>query len=496
MAKTIVHEHQLSPSIASVALWTAIALLAGCVLALTGLPGVYAVLALALLVVFGVAAARYPAPVLAAAIWCLGLCPFVWGLETGGVLPKLFGDESLLLLYLAVSPFLYLFTTRLACPGFNWLYVVLVLYVCTEALSFAIAPLDLIAFRNFLETVILGPMLLVLVLNEMANSEPEKIGPTIVWLTTAIAALSIVERIAQRNPIVEDLTPFTFMSAQLAQLTEGFYRPYVTFFHPSEAGTFMALGVPFAVRNWTQRKSVASVMVLAVIVGGLLVNATRGAWAGVAVAVLLLSRNVWKLLAKLALTGAVGTGFIYFVLGNTPFVRRLTDPNNLYGRFEYWGVALRAFADNQWLGVGHTRFSQVYLSYVQDLSNTVRLDLAHVDVVDNMYLTTAVEHGLLGFVAQIGLLLYMAALLRRYHKELESGGLSAEASLVQCSELALVTYAVTGFFADQNLFTKVTKYFFVLVGLGLAAGARAHKLRQRGNGSDIVVSGARAPVMG
>ena len=495
MAKIIVHEYRLSPSIASVAVWIAIALLVGCVLTLTGLPGVYAALALALLVVFGVAAAHYPAPVLAAGIWCLGLCPFVWGLQTG-VLPKLFGDESLLLLYLAVSPFLYLFTARLPWPGFNGLYVVLALYVCTQALSFAIAPLDLIAFRNFLETAILGAMLLVLVLNEAANSEPEKIGTTIVWLTTVIAALSIVERIVQRNPIMEHATDFTYMSSRVVQLTEGVYRPYVSFFHPSEAGTFMALGLPFALRNWVRRRSAASAMVLAVIAAGVLVNDTRGAWAGAAVAVLFSGRNAWKVLSKVVLTGAVGTGITYFFLGNTAFMQRLTDPANLYGRFEYWKAALRAFADHFWLGVGHMQFQQVYLSYIQDLGNNVRMDLATVNVVDNMYLTTLVENGLLGFIALIGLLLYLAVLLRQYRKELEICGLSAEASLVRCSELALAAYAVSGVFADLNLFTKVTKYFFILVGLGLAAGARARKLRQGGNGSDVAVSGVRMPVAG
>jgi len=495
MAKTIVHEYRLSPPIASVAVWTTIALLVGSVLTLTGLSGVYAALALALLVVFGVAAAHYPAPVMAAGIWCLGLCPFVWGLETG-VLPKLFGDESLLLLYLAVSPFLYLFTARLPCPGFNRLYVVLALYVCTEALSFAIAPTDLVAYRNFLHTAILGAMLLVLVLNEAANSEPEKIGRAIVWVTTVIAALSIVERILQRNPIMEHGTTEFYMSAQVVQISEGVYRPYVSFFHPSEAGTFMALGLPFALRNWVRRRSAAAVMVLAVIAGGLLVNDTRGAWAGAAVAVLLSGRNVWKVLTKLVLTGAVGAGTTFFFLGNTPFMRRLTDPDNLYGRFEYWKAALQAFADHFWLGVGHMQFPQVYLSYMQDLSNTVRMDITKVYAVDNMYLTTLAENGLLGFIALIGLLVYIAVLLRQYRKELEICALSAEASFVRCSELALAAYAVSGVFADVNLFAKVTKYFFILMGLGLAAGARARKLRQGGNGSDMAVSEVRVPVAG
>jgi hypothetical protein len=113
-----------------------------------------------------------------------------------------------------------------------------------------------------------------------------------------------------------------------------------------------------------------------------------------------------------------------------------------------------------------------------------------------MYLTTLAENGLLGFIALIGLLVYMAALLRQSRKELEIWGLSAEASFVRCSELALAAYAVSGVFADVELFTKVTKYFFILVGLGLAAGARARKLRQGGHGPEMAVSGVRMPVAG
>jgi len=498
MAKTSVHEYRLAPPIASAAAWTGIALLVGCALALTGLPGVYAALALAVVVVFGVAAAHYPAPVMAVSIWCLGLCPFVWGLQTG-VLPKLFGDESFLLLYLAVSPFLYLFTARSVCPGFNQLYAVLALFVCTQAVSFAIAPPDLIAYRNLMETGVLGAMLLVLVVNEMANSEPEKIGTTIVWLTTVIAALSIVERFVQRNPIAETpglLTKLPYMSAQVVRLSQGVYRPYVTFFHPSEAGTFMALGVPFALGNWVRSRSSASVLVLAVIAGGLLVNDTRGAWAGVAVAIVMSGHNVWKLLTKVVPTGAALAGVAYLCFSNTPFMRRLSDPDNLYSRFEYWKAALRAFAGHWEIGVGHMQFQQIYLFYIHDLSNRVRMDLGTVSVVDNMYLTTLVENGLLGFIVQILLLLYLAVLLRQSRKDLEVCGLSAEASFVQCAQLALVTYAVSGMFADVHLFTKVTKYFFILMGLGLAAGARARKLRQGGRDSNMGISGVRIPVAG
>ena len=470
----VVHQPRPAAPIASLAAWAAAALLAGCLLALAGMAGIYALLALATLIVFGVAAARYPGPAMAASLWCLGLCPFVWGVKSG-VLPKLFGDEVLLLLYLVCLPFFYLSGARTWRRGYHWLYAALVFYLGAESLSFAIFPKDLIAYRNFLETSVLGAMLLVLFLQEGAEAETEMLGNAVAWLTAAIAALSLVERVAQRNPIMEHVTDIPYMSAQLMQLTQGAYRPYVSFFHPSEAAAFMALGAPFAIRRWMRTQSAASAAALAVIAGGLFVNATRGAWVAVAAAMLLLGRDIWK--ALVAAAAAAGVGALVAIAGfrNSPFMQRMLNPNNLYTRFEYWGVALRAFADHPLIGVGHMQFRQVYLAYIGDIDTAAHVDLVKVYVVDNMYLTTLVEHGVVGSIAFLGLLLLIAALLLRHRRDLANRGLAAEASFVRSAEMALVAYAVTGFFADINLFTKATKYFFILAGLGLAAGCRPSK---------------------
>ena len=247
-------------SIRSLVIWATAALLLGCTFALAGLASIYVAIAFAAVFVFAAVVARYPAPVMGAAIWFLALFPFSWGIQTG-VVPKFFGDESLLLLYLAVFPFLYLFTERLWRHGFGTLYIVLVVFVFTQALPFTVAK-DLVAWRNFCETYVLGALLCVLFLQESFNSDAEPVATSIVWVTLIIALMSIVERIVQRNPIMEHSIDILYLSPEIARITEGVYRPYTTFFHPSEAGTFMALGVPFAVRKWVQRKSWFSLLVL------------------------------------------------------------------------------------------------------------------------------------------------------------------------------------------------------------------------------------------
>jgi O-Antigen ligase len=457
-------------SMAIPALLTLLALVAGSALALSGMAGIYIATAVVLAALFTVVAARHSAPVLGSAIWILALYPFDWGIQTG-VLPKIFGDESVFLLYAMAFPLLYILTSRVWQRGFSKLYLVLFTFICVQGLSFAVAR-DLVATRNFLETYVLGALLLVLVLQEAANTNPERVATSIAWLTVAIAALSIVERIVQRNPVMEHSLDITYMSPELARRTEGVYRPYVSFFHPSEAGTFMALGAPFVLRRWTQRRSWLSCLALATITAGLLVNATRGVWFGIAVATVLLVRNAWLVFASLAPIAAAGGAIAYFAFAATPFMQRLTDPNNLFSRFVYWSLALKIFAANPVIGVGHMQFKTVYLDYVQDLSNLAHFDIGKVFVADNMYLTTTVEHGALGLMTLLGVLIAAAVSLRNVRRRLLARGMAREATLVQCVLQALVIYSATGCFADVNLFTKATKYIFILIGFGLGAGVR------------------------
>jgi len=454
------------------------ALAGGCLAAITGLPFLYAVIVLGTLVVFAAIVSGTPTLMMGPALWLLGLFPFSWGIQTG-VVPKLFGDEVVLLLYLAAAPLLYIFKKRTWRPSFNNFILVLALFLFAESLSLVLVGHDLIATRNYLETFVLGPLLAIFFVQEAANADSESIATAIVWLTVIIAGLTIIERIVQRNPVMEHVTNITYLSPQLAQLTNGVYRPYVSFFHPSETGAFMALGVPFAIRNAKQKRAGLSAALLVVIAGGLFFNATRGVWVGVAVACLLLMPNALLFLAGVVpavfLAGTIG----YLFLKDTPYMQRLTDANNLFSRFESWKLALRVFGDHPLLGVGHMQFEQVYLSYVQDLSNAAHFDIAKVYVVDNMYLTVLVEHGLVGLLALIGLFAYAIFGMRRMRGRLIAQGRNESASLMRAAELALVIYAITGCFADLDLFTKATKFVFILMALGYAANASGeHSTRE------------------
>ena len=466
----------------SVVGWLTAALVLGCAAALAGPPIFYGFIGLALFVIFAGIVMHYPLAVMVASVWALALCPFGFGIETG-VLPKLFADEILLLPYIAILLPMYWATERVWQTGFSKYLLIVAGFVFCQCLSLLIHT-DLIAFRNMLETYILGPMLLVVFLQEAANTDcDEWFSKAVIWLTVLIAVLSVVERVLQRNPILERMElegGFQYLSPQIVAITEGVYRPYVTFFHPSETGTFMAMGLPYAIRGWMRQRNWLPIVQIMLIVAGLGVNATRGVWVGAALSLLLLARNPIMIVVSTIPAVGLGGSLAYVALKSTPFMQRLLDANNLLGRLIYWQLGADVFSDNKTLGVGHMQFQKVYLDYVHDQSEIAQISITQIHVIDNIYLTTLVEHGVVGFVGLIALFICTGILLKRFRKRLLDLGLVRQASLVQATQLVLVVYAVSGFFADVNEFTKVTKFFFILVGFGLGTAMRSLRADERG----------------
>ena len=464
---TVIQIERWPSSTSSLVLLSVAAVTAGCIAAAVGLPSLYFLIVLVILVVFAAIALRQPALTLSAAIWLLGLYPFSWGIQTG-VFPKLFGDETLLLLYLTVFPFFYFFRKKAWRPGFGNIYVVLAVFLFTQSISLLPIGHDLVALRNFIETCVLGPLLVVLIVQEVSSADAEKIGTAVVWLTAVIAALSIIERVVSLNPVMMHAVDSTYISSDIVQLTNGTYRPYVSFFHPSEAGTFMGLGVPFALRKIAKDRSILYGFLGLVIAGGLFINATRGVWAGIVAACVLLIPNALLFMGVFVPAGGIAAIAAYVALRDTPFMERLTDLSHLYSRFESWQLAFSIFMDHPFLGVGHMQFAQVYLRYVKDLPDVKDFDILKVNVADNLYLTVLAEHGLIGFLG-LGLLsVFVFVAFGKARKRLIAAGRFADASFVHAAQLALVVYAVTGCFADIHLFTKATKFMFILIGLGFA----------------------------
>ena len=142
---------------------------------------------------------------------------------------------------------------------------------------------------------------------------------------------------------------------------------------------------------------------------------------------------------------------------------RLADPTDLYDRFETWRTATRIFLAHPLFGVGFGNFTRAFFAYVQERG---------VFTADNVFVSTAVENGLVGLLGLIGFFTVALTLLRRSRLKLNNRGLTARGSFVRCAELALISYIAIGCFADIQEWRKVTKYMFILTGLGLAERVR------------------------
>jgi O-antigen ligase len=460
--------------------WSAAAIFLGATWAITGIAGIYIATGIAMILTFTAVVSVVPGLITFAALWTLILMPYFWGLTTGTI-PKLFADEAVLLLYIVAFPLLHLCGVRSWKSGYSSLYLFLALYLALQAASFAVSEKDLVALRNFLETSALGAILLILFVQESSSKFNQRlVTESIVWIAVIVSIASVAERVYQKNPVLEQysnssdpsLTPPIYLSAQVVRLAGGAYRPYVSFFHPSEAGMFMAMCLPFLITRWKERPGMLSFGACFCLAAGLLVNATRGTWVAAALIALMMLRDTWKIVAVLFPISAIGSVVAYWVFRDSPFMERIVDPNNFLARFVYWRLGWEVFANHPLLGVGHMQFAKYYLGYVSELTSSVQIDLNQVNVLDNIYLTSLAEHGLVGFVGLVSLFICLAVLLRNSKRKLLCNEDQNAAAFVRCTEFALLAYVVAGCFADVTLFTKVTKLLFILIGMSIGVSAK------------------------
>lgn len=253
-----------------------------------------------------------------------------------------------------------------------------------------------------------------------------------------------------------------------------FRRPSGTAGHPIEYGVVCALALPLAlhftfrarrlrVRSWHWQLCV-------VILGsGVAFSLSRSAILAVAVAGLVLFAGwSWErrlnvltvvvgaaLALRLAVPGLVGTIFGLFA--------NLNSDVSVSGRTQDFGPAFDAIAQSPWLGRGFGTFLPTKYFYL-----------------DNQYLGTLIENGVIGLIALAGVLLggmYAAVRVRLRAADQHTRDLAH--ALLACLAVPLVAAATF----DLLSYAMITGLTFVLIG---AAGALWREVRTepgRGRGS-------------
>lgn len=288
-------------------------------------------------------------------------------------------------------------------------------------------------------------------------------------LMTLVVANMIVERPDRLDAVMWTYTTSAMITAAIA-LFRGlavFGAERAQAFDGQSEAHFAAILIPallFMIHKLTESRSAirqclmvggASLLAFAVLVSG-----TRSAWLGVslAVAVRLLPRANWRHIITVALV----LGSVYVGLNQVDGVREFVLERSFSaietggaGRVDLWNVGISIFKQQPFLGVGAGNFPVAFTADAINSATGVVIITSGLFAglgAHNIYLGTAVELGVVGFVV---FLLLVWSIVR----EVSS---TPESIMVRS---VVIGYLVQGFFLD--ILNRKYLWFAIAVALGL-----------------------------
>lgn len=216
--------------------------------------------------------------------------------------------------------------------------------------------------------------------------------------------------------------------------------------------------------------------------GLLLLTQSRGAWLATGLALLLmaLARQRWAfVLAGGGLTAALAA----LALGPTAFLARLeafgipTGP--LAGRIALWREAAGLLEGHALTGIGLNTFLVVHGQRPEYDGGFVYQGFPHAH---NVLLQAALDYGLPGLVAVVGLYAALAWAAWRLHRRLAGTPMAA---LAQGLGFGLLAHALHGLVDAVAIGSKIGFVPWAFAGALAGLRAEAHRLRPRGRHSDL-----------
>lgn len=417
---------------------------------------------------------RKPSFGLGLAIMIIGLCPFFFSFRVFPGLPKLYAEDVLFFFFLGYLLLVYGFVKEKSFRiGEVKLIICLCIFLFATAVPFFTESVAQTGPRNFTETILFGIFFYILFLNETEKNNIDILIAIVAITTLCLSAVLCLEVVVQANPLMklaEHLVDnFIYLSPKYYAFSGDYYRPYATYFHPSEAGTFVAMGLPFVYYFVRQKHPCIKYAALFLVGAGVAVNFTRGVWIALALTLVLCNLSyIKRYIPVMAGLGILGAGILALRMDASGFSRRILDPSNFENRLYYWKIGLNMFANYFPFGIGHMNFRSRYLEFIDTAQAPFGLDVEQIFVADNTLLTTLVEHGILGFTAQT--LFYFTSLWivwKKFNAYRYKGNI-LYASRMHIFFQAMLVYLFAGLFADVHLFAKVTKLFFIILGMAMA----------------------------
>jgi putative inorganic carbon (HCO3(-)) transporter len=206
-------------------------------------------------------------------------------------------------------------------------------------------------------------------------------------------------------------------------------------FHPNAVAGCLVLFIPLQIalssragRAWlpgtasTELRFVLTAvqaLLLALTMGTLLLTQSRGAWAGMAVALLAFLTWHSRLTRWLAVTIVAALAVIAIAQGPDRFVDLTISRSgpemarNVSGRVELWSRAIAAIRDFPFTGMGMNVFRKVMPTLYPTFQATPGFDVAHAH---NHLLQAALDLGIPGLIAYLGIWFTVAAVLVRVYR--------------------------------------------------------------------------------
>jgi putative inorganic carbon (hco3(-)) transporter len=163
----------------------------------------------------------------------------------------------------------------------------------------------------------------------------------------------------------------------------------------------------------------AQAVLLALTLGTLLLTQSRGAWAGLMVALLAFLAWHSRLTRRLALGLVAALAVTAFVLGPDRFVDLAISRSgpemarNVSGRVELWSRAIAGIHDFPLTGMGMNVFRKVMPALYPTFLSAPGFDVAHAH---NHFLQAALDLGIPGLIAYLGIWITVAWLLVRVYR--------------------------------------------------------------------------------
>jgi O-antigen ligase len=331
--------------------------------------------------------------------WCergilgLVLAILVFGpLALGGVRGFEFGiieglTAAVMLLWavrLAVSP-----RSKLLWPPLCWAVLAFALYALGRYFT---ADIEYVARQELLR-VLVYTFLFFAVLNNLHGQESVRlISLTLIFLAMLISFYAVFQ-------FLTGSTHVWWFPAQYPHRASG------TYICPNHLGGFLEVLLPLALAYAVTSRlgAVAKIFVgyaALVVLAGLAVTVSRGAWAATALAFLLLIgvllfQRRYRLPALIVLV-LIGGGIAYYAPRSSTLVLRLNQVWTQQGtlnddlRFSLWRPAWRMWQDHPWWGVGPGLFDARFRAYRPERVQ------ADPDRVHNDYLNTLADWGMVG----------------------------------------------------------------------------------------------------